>query len=54
MGSNKLIDMTKPEGQQVVMNPLDVKVEKTVIEASSNSEVKPQSSSGDSGRSPAK
>ncbi|MEO7726763.1 MAG: hypothetical protein ABIS45_05875 [Burkholderiales bacterium] len=33
MGSNKLIDMTKPEGKQVIINPLDAKAEKPAVEA---------------------
>ena len=32
MGSNKLIDMTKPEGQQIVMSPLDAAAEKPAAE----------------------
>lgn len=46
MGSNKLIDMTKPEGQQIVFQPLEAKPEKPVVEATAEGAAKPQDSGG--------
>lgn len=46
MGSNKAIDMTKPEGQQIVFRPMDVKPEKPMETADTGSGIlaKPPSS----------
>jgi hypothetical protein len=46
MGSNKLIDMTKPEGQQIVINPLDMKSENPVVEAAADGVPKSQGPGG--------
>ena len=47
MGSTKLIDMTKPEGQQIVMSPLDAKAEKPVVDAPAGGAGKPPVASGE-------
>ena len=53
MGSNKLIDMTKPEGQQIVMSPLDLKAEKP-SEAAPDGANNPPLPSSDNSSPPAK
>ena len=40
MGSNKLIDMTKPEGKQIVFQPLEAKPEKPLVEATGDAGLK--------------
>jgi len=49
MGSSKLIDMTKPEGQQIVMTPLDAKAEKPIVDAMAERAGKPPAAAGDAG-----
>jgi hypothetical protein len=49
MGSSKLIDMTKPEGRQIVMSPLDAKAEKSAVEAAADSVSKPPAANGETG-----
>jgi predicted secreted protein len=39
MGSNKAIDMTKPEGQQIVFKPMNVKPENPVSETADNGDL---------------
>jgi hypothetical protein len=44
LGSNKIIDTTKPEGQQVVIKPLDDKSGKPEIGAANPGDAKPETS----------
>ncbi len=49
MGSSKLIDMTKPPGEQIVAKPLDEKAEKPGVEAAVEGAAKTQAASGAAG-----
>jgi len=52
MGSNKAIDMTKPEGQQIVFKPMEQKSETPLAEASSNAGPAVSGSAGTSCQKP--
>lgn len=54
MGTNKLIDMTKPVGQQIVVIPLDAKSENPVVESATTGATVSQPNSDGTGNPPAK